>query len=86
MGLEIVLKYNLMYILMFEDDVLLFNNLFNNLCFILNYWMFGRFLKSCCDWVFLKFYYFEKWQGFGWLQVLEFLLVGLFGGCLVVWI
>lgn len=61
MGLEIVLKYNLMYILMFEDDVLLFNNLFNNLCFVLNYWMFGRFLKSCCDWVFLKFYYFEKW-------------------------
>lgn len=86
MGLETALKHNSTYILMLEDDALPSNNLLNNLRFVLNHRMPGRLLKSRRDWAFLKLYYPEKWQGFGWPQVPELLLVGLFGGCLAVWI
>lgn len=86
LGLETALQHNSTYILMLEDDALPSKNLLNDLRFVLNNRMPGRVLKSRRDWAFLKLYYPEKWQGFGWPQVPELLLIGLLGGCLAVWI
>lgn len=71
---------------MIEDDVLLLKCFFSYFWYVLKYKMFGKFLKSCRDWVFFKFYYFEKWQGFGWFELFEFVLIGIVGGILVVWV
>lgn len=86
LGLWIVVKYNVIFVLMIEDDVVLLEDFFNYFCFVLKYKMLWKFLKQCKDWVFLKFYYFEKWQGFGWLELLELVVFGFVGGCFVVWV
>ena len=85
-GLETVLQYNSTYVLMIEDDALPSENLLKDLRFVLRHKMPWKFLKTRRDWAFLKLYYPEKWQGFGWPELPELILVGFLGGCFGAWI
>ena len=85
-GLEIALQHNPTYVLMIEDDALPSKRLLDHLRFVLKYKMPGKFLKSRRDWAFLKLYYPEKWQGFGWPELPELVLIGFLGGSLAVWV
>lgn len=85
-GLETALQHNSTYVLLIEDDALPSKNMLNNLRFVLKHRMPGRLLKTRRDWAFLKLYYPEKWQGFGWPQVPELVLIGILGGYLAVWV
>lgn len=85
-GLEIGLRQNSTYVLMIEDDALPSERLLSQLRFVLKHKMPGKFLKSRRDWAFLKLYYPEKWQGFGWPELPELVLIGIVGGSLAVWV
>lgn len=85
-GLEIGVRHNSTYVLMIEDDALPSERLLGHLRYVLTYKMPGKFLKSRRDWVFLKLYYPEKWQGFGWPELPELVLIGILGGSLAVWV
>ena len=85
-GLEIGLRHNSTYVLMIEDDALPSKRLLTHLRYVLQNKMPGKFLKSRRDWAFLKLYYPEKWQGFGWPELPELVLIGILGGTLAVWV
>ena len=85
-GLETALQYNSTYVLMIEDDALPSENLLKDLRFVLKHKMRWKFLKKRSDWAFLKLYYPEKWQGYGWPELPELILIGALGGCLGVWL
>ncbi|XP_078352459.1 GPI-N-acetylgalactosamine transferase PGAP4-like [Oculina patagonica] len=85
-GLEIALQHNSTYVLMIEDDALPSKRLLKHLRFVLKHKMPGKLLKSRRDWAFLKLYYPEKWQGYGWPEVPELVVIGILGGSLAVWI
>ena len=85
-GLEIGLRHNSTYVLMIEDDALPSKRLLTHLRYVLQNKMPGKFLKSRRDWAFLKLYYPEKWQGFGWPELPELVLFGILGGTLAVWV
>jgi len=86
LGLEIGLRHNSTYILMIEDDALPSIRLLGHLRYVLKHKMPGKFLKGRRDWAFLKLYYPEKWQGFGWPELPELVLIGIVGGSLAVWV
>ena len=85
-GLETALQYNSTYVLMMEDDALPSENLLKDLRFVLKHKMRWKFLKKRSDWAFLKLYYPEKWQGYGWPELPELILIGALAGCLGVWV
>ena len=80
-GLETALQHNSTYVLMIEDDALPSENLLRDLRFVLKNIMPWKFSKTGNDWAFLKLYYPEKWQGFGWPEVPEIVFFGVLGGC-----
>ena len=85
-GLETALQYSTTYVLMIEDDALPSENLLKDLRFVLKHKMPWKFLKAHRDWAFLKLYYPEKWQGFGWPELPELILIGVLGGCVGIWV
>lgn len=85
-GLETALQHNSTYVLMIEDDALPSKHLLNHVRFVLKHKMPGKLLKSRSDWAFLKLYYPEKWQGFGWPEVPELIIIGILGGSCAVWL
>lgn len=85
-GLETALRQNSAYVLMIEDDALPSANLLNDLRFVLKNIMSWKSSKTQSDWAFLKLYYPEKWQGIGWPEIPELILIGLLGGCFGLWV
>ena len=79
-ALKIGLKCNADYILVVEDDALPTKNLLKKLRLVLYYKLPWSWLRAgTSDWAFLKLFYPEKWQGFGWPEVPELVLAGVSG-------
>jgi hypothetical protein len=80
--LDVAQKFNSRYVLMLEDDVLLSDIAFA----VLSRLMARVQLDMRNDWLFVKLYYPEKWQGFGneWQTAVELTGVAAIGGSLMV--
>ena len=85
LGLRTAVKHNATYVLMIEDDAVPSEDFLSHLRFVLKHKMPWKFLKRRNDWAFLKLYYPEKWQGFGWPELPELIVIGFVGGCFAVW-
>ena len=85
-GLETALQHNSTYVLMIEDDALPLENFLKDLRFVLKNRLPWKSMKTNRDWAFLKLYYPEKWQGYGWPELPELIFFGLLGGCFGVWV
>lgn len=86
LGLRTAVKHNATFVLMIEDDAVPSEDFLNHLRFVLKHKMPWKFLKQRRDWAFLKLYYPEKWQGFGWPELPELVVLGFVGGCFAVWV
>ena len=75
MALTIGLQTKSSYIVVIEDDAMPVHNLLSTLRVILRYKMPWSWLRSNSNSAFLKLYYPEKWQGFGFPEVPEVICI-----------